>query len=164
MQTMQTMQTLPTGPIVNNEHCRHSSVSVNIYGNCFEIRRGSLIYDAIPDRKMWSSVEEWRAEAQHGIMNDMEERSWPVLWTPEQRWFAQWFRQSNLFFGPVGLIKGPLEIFVRDSSTGYMIPLYMNLETGLFSAHGQAGASLRQLGIISYETYRFEDEVFYRLT
>jgi hypothetical protein len=98
------------------------------------------------------------------MTNNMQDRTWPAIWTPEQRWFAQWFRQSSLLFGPIGFVKGALEVIVRDSSTGYMIPLYMNLETGLFFANGQVGYSLRQLGIVGYEVYRFEDEVFYRLS
>lgn len=143
-------------------HSLHSSIVLLPNGACGEIRRGSLYYFDIPNPMIWSSIQDWQLAAPR-VRNYYAEFPQPPYWTMEQYAFSQWFHESTLWYDTdAGWLTGDSVVFVK-TQLGYMIPVFMDLATGIMNIKGQNVCSFAETGIQCKEIWRMETGDLYRV-
>lgn len=149
---------------MNILHSLHSSVYILPNGTCGECRRGSLYYFDIPSPMIWPSVDAWM-QAAPLVRNYFAEFPQPTHWNYDQYIISQWFHESTLWYDSdtQEWSTGEANVFVRDRATGYMIPVFMDLETGIMQIKGTLVHSFAEAGIQVSEIWRMEMEDLYRV-
>ncbi len=145
-------------------HSFHSSVYILPNGACGECRRGSLYHFDIPSPMIWPTIQAWMQAAPF-VYNYYAEFPQPADWNSHQYMLSQWFHESNLWYDPETnqWSAGEATVFLRDRDTGYMIPVFMNLETGILQMKEQLVYSWTDLGIQMSELWRMEMGDLYRV-
>jgi hypothetical protein len=140
-------------------HAGHSSVIACHNGQYLEIRRGSLRHFQIPNPCVWNSLEEWYAVIPY-MPYDLAYRPNPGHFNAEQCWMAQWHEYSTL---DDGQYYDPATILLHDSISGQLIPLYMNLDTGVMLANGIYFTEFAQTPFQIDQVWRLELGNYYRI-
>jgi hypothetical protein len=153
--------------MTTTHHITHSSVTLLENGQYMETRRGSLRYFAIPTPAIWNSIQEWHACIPY-IPFDLASRPVPSHYTIDQVWVAQWHETSTLVFTQDHtncwrLVPQDPILLVMDSISGYLIPLYMNLETGTLSANGEQFTYFAEISLQIQQIWRYESGTYYRV-
>ncbi len=145
-------------------HSLHSSVFVMPNGACGECRRGSLYYFDIPSPMIWPSIQDWLQTAPF-VRNYFSEFPQPPHWNCEQYALSQWFHESNLWYDVETneWSTGEPAVYVQNKETGYMIPVFMNLETGIMQIKDQLVYSFSETGIDVGQVWRIEMGDMYRV-
>jgi hypothetical protein len=145
-------------------HSLHSSVFVLPNGACGECRRGSLYFLDIPMPIVWNSIQDWMQAAPF-VRHYFSEFPQPSHWNYDQYAISQWFHESNLWYDEESneWSTGGATVFLKDKNTGYMIPVFMNLETGIMQIKGQIVYSFSEAGIEVSEIWRMEMGDLYRV-
>jgi hypothetical protein len=141
-------------------HVGHSSVITCFNGQYLEVRRGSLRHIEIPNPCMWNSIQEWYASIPY-IYYDLAQRHNPDYFNAEQCWMAQWHEYSTL--DDAGQYYDPATILVHDAVTSQLIPLFMNLDTGVMLANGIYFAEFAQTPFQINQVWRLELGNYYRI-